>query len=70
MVKTFEEIHPQQYGFIAPEKSHIVEAVNVEVSSGGTDVTDPELEVGPSDPPEPLSEVETYMAGGVHRTKV
>ena len=70
MVKTFEEIHHQQYGFIAPEKSHIVEAINVEVISGGTDVTDPELEVGPSDPPDPLSEVEAYMAGEVHRTKV
>ncbi|MFP6755268.1 MAG: hydantoinase B/oxoprolinase family protein [Alphaproteobacteria bacterium] len=70
MVKTFEEIHHQQYGFIAPEKSHIVEAINVEVIAGGTDVADPELEIGAADPPAPLAEVETHMAGAVHRTKV
>ena len=70
MVKEFEEAHHQHYGFIAPEKSHIVEAINVEVISGGTDVADPEFEIGPSDPPAPLAEVETYMAGASHRTKV
>jgi len=70
MVKEFEEAHHQHYGFIAPEKSHIVEAINVEVISGGTDVADPELEIGPSDPPAPLAEVETYMAGASHQTKV
>ena len=70
MVREFEEAHHQQFGFIAPEKSHIVEAINVEVISGGTDVADPELEVGPSDPPAPLAEVETYMAGASHQTRV
>ncbi len=70
MVKTFEETHHQQYGFISPEKSHIVEAINVEVISGGTDVADPELEVGSSDPPPPLADVEAHMAGAAHRTKV
>ncbi len=70
MVKEFEEAHHQHYGFIAPEKSHIVEAINVEVISGGTDVADPELEIGPSEPPKPLAEVETYMAGASHQTNV
>ncbi len=70
MVKEFEKAHHQQYGFIAPEKSHIVEAINVEVISGGTEVADPEIEMGSSDPPVPLSEVETYMAGASHQTKV
>jgi 5-oxoprolinase (ATP-hydrolysing) len=70
MVKEFEEAHHQHYGFIAPEKSHIVEAINVEVISGGTEIDDPELEIGPSDPPAPLAEVETYMAGASHQTNV
>ena len=70
MVRMFEEAHHQQYGFIAPEKSHIVEAINVEVISQGTDVADPELEVGSSDPPPPLADVETYMAGAAQQTKV
>ena len=70
MIREFEEAHHQHYGFIAPEKSHIVEAINVEVISGGTEVADPELEIGPSDPPAPLAEVETYMAGASHQTNV
>jgi 5-oxoprolinase (ATP-hydrolysing) len=70
MVKAFEEAHHLQYGFIAPEKSHIVEALNVEVISGGTDVADPKLDQGKSEPPPPLAEVETYMAGAAHPTKV
>ncbi len=70
MVGEFEVAHHQHYGFIAPEKSHIVEAINVEVISSGTDVADPELEIGPSDPPPPLAEVDTYMAGASHQTSV
>ena len=70
MVSAFEEMHHQQYGFVAPEKSHIVEAITVEVVSGGRDVTDPELNASQNDLPEPLVEVDTYMAGEVHQTKV
>ena len=70
MVSAFEEMHHQQYGFVAPEKSHIVEAITVEVVSGGRDVTDPELNISQNDLPEPLVEVDTYMAGEVHQTKV
>ena len=70
MVSAFEEMHHQQYGFVAPEKSHIVEAITVEVVSGGRDVTDPELNTSQNDLPEPLVEVDTYMAGEVHQTKV
>ncbi len=70
MVKEFEETHHQQYGFISPEKNHIVEAINIEVISSGTEIADPELEMGRSDPPAPIGEVETYMAGTSHQTKV
>ena len=70
MVSAFEEMHHQQYGFVAPEKSHIVEAITVEVVSGGRDVTDPELSASQNDLPEPLVEVDTYMEGEVHQTKV
>ena len=38
MLKTFEEAHMQQFGFIAPEKGNIVEAITVEVVGGGQDV--------------------------------
>ena len=70
IVAEFEEAHHQQYGFIAPEKQHIVEAVNVEVISGAAEVADSEFELGPGDPPDSLAETETYMAGASQRTVV
>ena len=41
IVAEFEAAHHLQYGFIAPEKNHIVEAVTVEVIAGAPDVVDP-----------------------------
>ena len=71
MVAAFEEAHQLQYGFIAPEKRHVVEAVTVEVVGGAPDVTDPLLEIA-SEPgtAESLAEVETYMDGAVRPTRV
>ena len=71
MVAAFEEAHQLRYGFIAPEKRHVVEAVTVEVVGGAPDVTDPLLEIA-SEPAaaESLAEVETYMDGAVRPTRV
>ena len=71
MVAAFEEAHQLQYGFIAPEKRHMVEAVTVEVIGGAPDVSDPQLEIA-SEPgaPEVLAEVETYMDGAARSTRV
>ena len=71
MVAAFEEAHQLQYGFIAPEKRHMVEAVTVEVVGGAPDVSDPLLETA-SEPsaPESLAEVETYMDGAARPTRV
>ncbi len=70
VVAEFEAAHYQQYGFIAPEKSHIVEAVTVEVIASAIEVADPELEMGPSDPPAVVAEAETYMAGAKRRIRL
>ncbi len=70
VIAEFETAHHQQYGFIAPEKSHIVEAVNVEVIASAVEVADPAHEIGPGEPPEIVAEVETYMAGARHRTRL
>ena len=70
VVAEFEAAHHQQYGFIAPEKSHIVEAVTVEVIASAIEVADPELEMGPSDPPAVVAEAETYMAGAKRQTRL
>ncbi len=71
MIAEFEDAHRQQYGFVAPEKRHIVEAVTVEVIGGAPDVAEPELEPeAGGGAPEALAEVETHMAGGPRRTAV
>ncbi len=70
VVAEFEAAHYQQYGFIAPEKSHIVEAVTVEVIASAVEVADPEHEMKSSEPPEALAAVETYMAGARHPTRL
>ncbi|MCZ6642875.1 MAG: hydantoinase B/oxoprolinase family protein, partial [Gammaproteobacteria bacterium] len=71
MVESFEQAHQQQYGFIAPEKGYIVEALTVEVIGEAPEVADSELEANPPDgSAEALAEVETFMNGAMHLTQV
>ena len=71
IVSAFEQAHHQQYGFIAPEKSHVVEAVTVEVIGAAPEVWNPESESESSgSPAESLAEVETFMADATQRTQV
>ena len=64
MLKTFEEAHMQQFGFIAPEKGNIVEALTVEIVGGGQDVADEELALDPdAEPAQPLGQAQMYAAG-------
>ncbi len=70
IVAAFEAAHDLQYGFIAPEKKHVVEAVTVEVIGGASSVADPEAGAGGGPAPEPLASVETYMAGSSRPTEV
>ena len=71
MVTAFEAAHHQQYGFIAPEKGHIIEAATVEMVSGAAEVTGPEIEVrGRAGAPDKLAEVRTFMAGVPQDTAV
>ena len=73
VVAVFEEAHRQHYGFIAPEKRHVVEAISVEVVGGASEVEDPELDIPPADSarsPEPMAEVEMFSGGAGHATRV
>ena len=71
MVKAFEDAHMQQFGFIAPEKSNIVEALTVEVVGGGQDVEDEELSVsGDAVLGDPLGQAEMYAAGATRNAPV
>ena len=64
MVAAFESAHMQQFGFIAPEKSNIVEALTVEVIGGGQDVEDIEAAIDPNAVAgAPLGHAEMYAAG-------
>jgi 5-oxoprolinase (ATP-hydrolysing) len=71
IIARFEDAHRQQFGFISPEKGHIVEALSVEVIGAGEVVEDPELEIGENvTAPDPLAKVELYSAGETHTAPV
>ena len=71
MVKAFEDAHMQQFGFIAPEKDNIVEALTVEAIGGGQDVADEELAFDPdARAGDPLGHAEMYAAGERRRAAV
>jgi len=71
MVAAFETAHMQQFGFIAPEKSNIVEALTVEVIGGGQDVEDEEIALDPdAKQGDPLGYADMYAAGEIRRAPV
>ena len=44
MIGAFEDTHKARFGFVAPERRFIVEAVSVEAIGGGDRVVDPEIQ--------------------------
>ena len=74
IIAGFEAAHRAQFGFIAPEKSHIVEAVQVEVVGGAGAIDDPETAAaagaGTAAAPEAVAEVEMFAAGETRATGV
>src|SRR5260221_5121962 len=68
IVAGFEAAHRQRFGFIVPDKAHIVEAVSVEVIGrhGTTASEQPAVTLPPSDgpAPEPLARV-ALTTGGI-----
>jgi 5-oxoprolinase (ATP-hydrolysing) len=70
MKQQFEEAHQQQYGFIAPEKGLIVEAVSVEVVEKTFNPEEPVIERQTEANPEPVATVQMYTADAWHETPV
>ncbi len=70
MKQQFEQVHQQQYGFIAPEKGLIVEAVSVEVVEKTFNPEEPVIERHTEANPEPVSRVQIYTANAWHETPV
>lgn len=66
----FEEAHRQQYGFIAPEKGLIVEAVSVEVVKQTYNPEEPIVERQTQEAPQPVATVQMYTADAWHETPV
>lgn len=70
MKQQFEEAHQQQYGFIAPEKGLVVEAVSVEVVQKTFTTEEPVIERKTEANPEPVATVQMYTTGTWHETPV
>jgi 5-oxoprolinase (ATP-hydrolysing) len=71
IIERFEEAHRQQFGFISPEKSHIVEALSLEVIGEGEVLEDPVLPVDENAvAPTPLATLSMYSANETHDTPV
>jgi 5-oxoprolinase (ATP-hydrolysing) len=67
----FASAHMQQYGFIAPEKGHIVEAVLVEVIGEAERAGDAVYEAAAGGgAPAPIDSVRMFSAGATHDTPV
>jgi 5-oxoprolinase (ATP-hydrolysing) len=71
IVARFEAAHRQRYGFIVPDKGHILEAVSVEVIGKTESVADPVIEPRALKPaPTAKARVAMRAAGTAHDTAV
>jgi 5-oxoprolinase (ATP-hydrolysing) len=71
IVARFEAAHRQRYGFIVPDKGHILEAVSVEVIGKTESVVDPVMEPRALKPaPAPKARVAMRAAGMAHDTAI
>jgi 5-oxoprolinase (ATP-hydrolysing) len=70
MQQQFEAAHRQQYGFIAPEKRLIVEAVSVEVVKQTYNPEEPIIERQTDAQAQPVATVQMYTADAWHETPV
>ncbi|MEC7490823.1 MAG: hydantoinase B/oxoprolinase family protein [Pseudomonadota bacterium] len=70
MLERFEKTHMQQFGFVAPDKTNIVEALTVEAVGGGRDVEEENFVENTNDAINPLGYAEMYASGAMHRSQV
>jgi 5-oxoprolinase (ATP-hydrolysing) len=70
MRKKFEEVHRQQYGFIAPDKRLIVQSVSVEVVRKTQVLDEPVVVRRTNALPKPLATVQIYTDRAWHETSV
>lgn len=63
MIQLFEAAHQQRYGFIAPEKELIVEALSVEVIDTTTQIDEPAITIQREKPLKAIATRLMYMSG-------
>ncbi len=67
----FQHEHQKQFGFIAPEKKLMIEAVSVEVIVRNDDeLNEPDLSLSKQTMPIPLEKAEVFMAGSIRSTPI
>jgi 5-oxoprolinase (ATP-hydrolysing) len=63
MIQLFEAAHQQRYGFIAPEKKLVVEALSVEVIDTTTQIDEPAISIQREKPLEAIATRLMYVSG-------
>ncbi|MBL4690389.1 MAG: hydantoinase B/oxoprolinase family protein, partial [Rhodospirillales bacterium] len=70
MMEAFEDTHKQRFGFAAPERGYVVEAVSVEAIGSSPTANDPEVQADDAGEPGPRDTVRMYTDGEWHATPV
>ena len=70
IIKGFEEAHRQRYGFVVPDKAHIVEAIAVEAIGAMAVIDEPPIARRTSGELGPVTTTEMYSGGETHATPV
>ncbi len=70
LIRRFEDAHRRRYGFIVPDKRHIVEAVAVEVVGAMDRHQDVPVPARTSGKAEPIAQVSVYTGGRSHQAAV
>ncbi len=70
MVRAFERLHRQRFGFISPEKAVEVAALEVETSGGGVAADEPEYPLDRVPMPQPRASTRFYSCGAWHESTV
>jgi 5-oxoprolinase (ATP-hydrolysing) len=69
ILDAFEAQHRTQFGFISPDKSIVIEAIEAEAVGGGADATEPEHPIS-TGRPTPIGTTEMFTGGRHHEVPV
>ncbi len=70
MQAQFEAAHRQRFGFFAPEKKIVLEAVSVEAVGGGAAAEEPDLPMTKNAAPAPMANTRFFSSGSWHKASV